>query len=73
MECVQGRKQHMRKRGPNDEEMLAAALAGLSPEALAELLAADTVATDVGSDDLDGLVEDSAHLRRELGLPPPRK
>lgn len=62
----------MRKRGPNDEEMLAA-LAGLSPEALAELLAADTVATDVGSDDLDGLVEDSAHLRRELGLPPPRK
>lgn len=63
----------MRKRGPNDEEMLAAVLAGLSPEALAELLAADTVATDVGSDDLDGLVEDSAHLRRELGLPPRRK
>lgn len=63
----------MRKRGPNDEEMLAAALAGLSPEALAELLAADTVVTDVGSDDLDGLVEDSAHLRRELGLPTPRK
>jgi hypothetical protein len=51
--------------------MLAAVLAGLSPEALAELLAADTVATDVGRDDLDGLVEDSAHLRRELGLPPP--
>lgn len=63
----------MKKRGPNDEEMLAAALAGLSPEALAELLAADTVATDVGSDDLDGLVEDAAHLRRELGLPPTRK
>ncbi len=66
----------MRKRGPNgpnDDEMLAAVLACLPPEALAELLAADTVATDVGSDDLDGLVEDSAHLRRELGLPPPRK
>lgn len=64
----------MRKRGPNDDEMLAAVLAGLPAETLAELLEADgVVATAVGTDDLDGLVEDSAQLRRELGLPPPRK
>jgi len=62
----------MRKRGPNDDDMIAAVLAGLPADVLAKLLDADgVVATDVGSDDLDGLVEDSAHLRRELGLPPP--
>lgn len=66
----------MKKRGPNnnDDEMIAAVLAGLPADTLAKLLEADgVVATDVGSDDLDGLVEDSAHLRRELGLPPSRK
>jgi hypothetical protein len=59
----------MRKRGPNDDEMLAAILAGLPADTLAELLEADgVVATAVGSDDLDGVIEDSDKLRRELGL-----
>lgn len=63
----------MRKRGPNDDELMAV-LAGLPAEVVAQMLAGDgVVATDVGSDDLDGLVEDPAQLRRDLELPPRKK
>lgn len=64
----------MKKRGPNDEEMMVAVLTGLPTEELAKMLEADgVIATDVGKDDLDGLVENSEQLRRELGLPTRRK
>ncbi len=63
----------MRKRVPNDDEVLASVLTGLPPNVLAEWLADDSVATEVGADDLDELVENPTELRRQLGVSPPWK